>query len=109
VDGLAHITLVASTADLFYSTVQFYESLGFKAVCLVSNPLSLSIPRSPAPPLFSLFSFLPSFQGWLTADSSTGRSPRRLTLILTCALTLRRRRGCTAGPRTGTMSPSKSD
>jgi len=35
VDGLSHITLVAPNADLFYSTVQFYESLGFTAVSLV--------------------------------------------------------------------------
>lgn len=54
VDGLSHITLVAPTADLFYSTVQFYESLGFKAVCLVSNPLpSDSLARSSPSPLIS--------------------------------------------------------
>jgi hypothetical protein len=35
VDGLSHISLVASTADLFYSTVQFYEALGFQAISLV--------------------------------------------------------------------------
>jgi hypothetical protein len=55
VDGLSHITLVAPTADLFYSTVQFYESLGFKAVCLVSNPCSLQF----IPPFFFLSSILP--------------------------------------------------
>jgi len=38
VEGLSHISLVASTADLFYSTVQFYESLGFIAVSLVCPP-----------------------------------------------------------------------
>ena len=38
VDGLSHISLVASTADLFYSTVQFYEALGFQAVSLVWWP-----------------------------------------------------------------------
>lgn len=35
VNGLSHISLVASSADLFYSTVQFYEALGFQAVSLV--------------------------------------------------------------------------
>ena len=35
VDGLSYISLIAPTADLFYSTVQFYESLGFQAVALV--------------------------------------------------------------------------
>jgi len=40
VEGLSHIALVASTPDLFYSTVQFYEALGFQAVSLVSHPLS---------------------------------------------------------------------
>lgn len=38
VEGLSHISLVASSADLFYSTVQFYESLGFNAVSLVPLP-----------------------------------------------------------------------
>jgi hypothetical protein len=36
VEGLSHISLVAATAELFYETVQFYESLGFQAVSLVS-------------------------------------------------------------------------
>ena len=35
VNGLSHISLVAPTADLFYSTVQFYEALGFQSVALV--------------------------------------------------------------------------
>jgi hypothetical protein len=35
VDGLSHISLVAANADLFYSTVQFYEALGFQVVSLV--------------------------------------------------------------------------
>ena len=35
VEGLSHISLVASSADLFYSTVQFYENLGFQSVSLV--------------------------------------------------------------------------
>ena len=35
VDGLSHISLVAASADLFYSTVQFYEALGFQVVSLV--------------------------------------------------------------------------
>jgi len=35
VEGLSHISLVAPDADLFYSTVQFYEALGFQAVALV--------------------------------------------------------------------------
>src|SRR5436190_23630792 len=41
VEGLSHISLVASTADLFYSAVQFYENLGFQTVSLVSslNPI----------------------------------------------------------------------
>jgi hypothetical protein len=56
VDGLSHITLVAPTADLFYSTVQFYESLGFKAVSLVSNP---SLP--PIHCLIPVLSFPPNF------------------------------------------------
>ena len=39
VNGLSHISLVASTPDLFYSTIQFYESLGFNTVSLVCNSL----------------------------------------------------------------------
>jgi len=37
VEGLSHISLVASTPELFYATVQFYEHLGFQAVSLVST------------------------------------------------------------------------
>ena len=37
VEGLSHISLVASSPDLFYSTVQFYENLGFQTVSLVSS------------------------------------------------------------------------
>jgi hypothetical protein len=35
VDGLSHISLVANNSDVFYSTVQFYESLGFQTVAVV--------------------------------------------------------------------------
>jgi hypothetical protein len=38
VNGLSHISLVAPTTDLFYSTVQFYESLGFQTISLVNRP-----------------------------------------------------------------------
>jgi len=40
VNGLSHISLVAPTADLFYSTVQFYESLGFQTVSIVTTHLN---------------------------------------------------------------------
>ena len=42
VKGLSHISLVAPTVDLFYGTIQFYESLGFQAVALVCHPLCMS-------------------------------------------------------------------
>jgi len=53
IDGLSHLTLVAPNADLFYSTIQFYESLGFQAVCLV-RPSPIALPHLSCWMLFNL-------------------------------------------------------
>jgi|SRR5579862_5492653 len=85
VNGLSHISLVAPSSDLFYSTVQFYESLGFQTVSLVATKSDR------------------------LTFSSTGLNLSQETLTMTFVPILKRRRGCIAGVKIREMmSQSKS-
>jgi hypothetical protein len=82
VDGLSHISLVASTADLFYSTVQFYEALGFQAVSLVRYSPAIH-------PVLICSSIVPN-----QAPSNE---------MMTSVLTLKKRLGCIASVKAREM------